>query len=143
MENKPVNFTVKNVAGTISSSSVASNTLTTVIMDISNTVDSRIDREKGIIVSTGSCNKILVFVAVSGSQTAGVYQSYPTWGYPVNEYVYYAISTSSNTVGSFSTLVLVSANNDTIITITPTDNITIPHDLSPTGINIMIQEEIL
>ena len=109
-------------------------------MNVSNTVDSRTDREKGIIVSTGSHNKISVFVAVSGSQTAGVYQSYPTWGYPVNEYVYYAISTDSNTEGSFSTLLLVSASNDTIITITPTDNITIPHDLSPTGINITITE---
>ena len=107
-------------------------------MNLSNTVDSRTDREKGIIVSTGSRSKISVFVAVSGSDTAGVYQSYPTWGYPVNEYVYFAISTGSSTVGSFSTLLLVSANNDTIITITPTVNITIPHDLSPTGIDVMI-----
>ena len=138
-ENEPVNFTVKNLAGTISSGSVTSHTSTTVILDLSNTVDSRTDREKGIIVSTGSCNKISVFVAGDGggSQTAGVYQSYPTWGYSVNEYVYYAISTGSNS-DSFSTLLLVSANNDTIITITPTDNITIPHDLSPTGINIAI-----
>ena len=109
-------------------------------MNVSNTVDSRTDREKGIIVSTGLCSKISVFVAGDGSdrRTAGVYQSYPTWGYPVNKYVYYAISTGSNIVDSFSTLLLVSANNDTIITITPTDNITIPHDLSPTGINTTI-----
>ena len=60
--------------------------------------------------------KISVFVADSSNYTADVYQSYPTWGYPVNEYVYYAISTGSNTVGSFSTLLIVSANNDTIIT---------------------------
>ena len=107
---------------------------------MSNTVDHRTDREKGIIVSTGSCSKISVFVVGNGggSQTAGVYQSYPTWGYPVNEYVYYAISTGSNIVDSFSTLLLVSANNDTIITITPTVNITIPYDLSPTGTNITI-----
>ena len=33
---------------------------------------------------------------------------------------------------------LLSANNDTIIIITSTVNITIPHDLTPTGIDIMI-----
>ena len=143
MENEPVTFTVKNITGTISSGSVTSNMPATVTLDLSNTVDSRTDREKGIIVSTGSRNKISVFVAGDGydgggGKTGGVYQSYPMWRYPVNEYIYYAISTGSNTVGSFSTLLLVSANNDTIITITPTVNITIPHDLSPAGIDMTI-----
>ena len=143
VENEPVTFTIKNLAGTISSGSVTSNIPKTVTLDLSNTVDSRTDREKGIIVSTGSRSKISVFVAgdgydVGGGKTAGVYQSYPMWRYPVNEYIYYAISTGSNTVGSFSALLLVSANNDTNITITPTVNIIIPHDLSPTGIDMTI-----
>ena len=138
VENEPVNFTVKNLAGTISSGSVIFNTPTTVTLDLNNTVNGRTDRDKGVIVSTGSYNKISVFVAGSSNDTAGVYQSYPTWGYPVNEYVYYAISNGSNTAGSFSTLLIVSANNATIITITPTANITIPTDLSPTGIDEMI-----
>ena len=143
VENEPVTFTIKNLAGTISSGSVTSNIPKTVNLDLSNFVDSRTDREKGIIVSTGSRSKISVFVAGDGydgggGRTAGVYQSYPMWRYPVNEYIYYAISTGSNTVGSFSTLLLVSANNDTIITITPTVNIIVPHDLSPTGIDTTI-----
>ena len=52
--------------------------------------------------------------------------------------VYYAISTGSNTIGCFVILLIISASNDTIITITPTVNIIIPTDLTPTDIGIMI-----
>ena len=86
--------------------------------------------------------KAFVITTGSGNDTADVYQSYPTWGDPVNEYCYYAISIGSNTDGSFSTLLIIPPNNDTIITITPTVNITIPHDLIPTGIDIMIKSGI-
>ena len=41
-----------------------------------------------------------------------IQQSYPTWGYPVNEYVYYVISTGSNIAGFFSTFLIVPYNND-------------------------------
>ena len=87
--------------------------------------------------------KAFVITTDSGNETADVYQSYPTWGDPVNEYAYYAISIGSNTAGSFSTLLISPPNKDTIITVTPTANITIPNDLTPTGIDIMIKSRIL
>ena len=65
--------------------------------------------------------------------SAGAYLNYPAWGYPVNSYVYYAVSVGTQEPNSFSSLLIVSANSNTYITITPSVTVTIPSDLSPTG----------
>ena len=87
--------------------------------------------------------KAFVITTGSGNDTVDVYQNYPTWGDPVNEYCHYAISIGSNTAGSFSTVLILPPNNDIIITVTPTANITILNDLIPTGIDKMIKSGIL
>ena len=51
----------------------------------------------------------------------------------MNRYVYYAVSIGTIYPTSFSSLLIVSANNNTNITITPSVTVTIPSDLSPTG----------
>ena len=63
----------------------------------------------------------------------GAYLNYPVWYYPVNSYVYYAVSTGTKSRKMFSTLLIVSANNNTYIRITPSVTVTIPSDLSPIG----------
>ena len=70
---------------------------------------------------------------VEFQRSIGAYLTYPAWGNPVNSYVYYAVSTSTMRSDSFSSLLIVSANDNTNITITPSVTVTIPSDLSPTG----------
>ena len=69
--------------------------------------------------------------------SAGIYQSFPTWGYPVNGYVYYAVTL--NDTNTLKYLLIVSNNNNTVITITPSVDIVIPQDLSPTGTDIVVK----
>ena len=96
------------------------------------------DRNKGLIISTESFKKISVYVVISHVDgfSAGIYQSFPTWGYPVNGYMYYAVTL--NDTNTLKYLLIVSNNDNTVITITPTVDIVIPQDLSPTGTDIIV-----
>ena len=136
-ETDPVNFTVSSLSQTIATGSVTAGTPTTITGStlLSYTVSSESDRRKGILVTTGSEKKISVNVAMRHQTdfSAGAYLNYPTWHYPVNNSVYYAVSIGTQEPNSFSSLLIVSANNDTNITITPSVTVTIPSDLSPTG----------
>ena len=137
-EPDPVNFTVSSLDETLYTGTVSTGAPTNII-DNNDTllpymVSSESDRYKGILVTTGSQKKISVTVAIAefiGS--AGVYLNYPAWGYPVNNYVYYAVSIGTTYVFTFSSLLIVSANDNTNVTITSSVTVTLPSDLSPTG----------
>ena len=137
-EPNPVNFTVSSLDETLYTGTVTAGTPTNII-DNNNTllpymVNSESDRYKGILVTTGSQKKISVTVALVEFQgSIGAYLTYPAWGYSVNSYVYYAVSTSTKRSDTFSSLLIVSANDNTNITITPSVTVTVPSDLSPTG----------
>ena len=137
-EPDPVNFTVSSLDETLYTGTVTAG-IPTNIIDNNDTllpymVSSESDRYKGILVTTGSQKKISVTAALVKFQgSIGAYLTYPAWGYPMNSYVYYAVSTSTMRSDSFSSLLIVSANDKTNITITPSVTVTIPSDLSPTG----------
>ena len=97
------------------------------------------DRDKGLIISTESFKKISVYVVISHVDgfSAGIYQSLPTWGYPVNGYMYYAVTL--NDTNTLKYVLIVSNNDNTVITVTPTVDIVIPQDLSPTGTDIIVK----
>uniref|UniRef100_A0A1X7T062 Ig-like domain-containing protein n=1 Tax=Amphimedon queenslandica TaxID=400682 RepID=A0A1X7T062_AMPQE len=117
-ETETVNFTVSNLTQTIANGSVTA----------------------GLLVTTGTNKKISVTVAMShfGDYSAGMYVNYPALFYPVNSYVYYAVSIGTDESTSFSSLLIVSGNNNTNITITPTVTVTIPSSLTSSGNQISL-----
>ena len=133
-ETETVNFTVSSLTQTIADGSVTAGTSTTISDStlLSYHVNSELERHKGLLVTTGTDMKISVAVSVAIYNhyyeywSAGVYVNYPALVYPVNSYVYYAVSVGTDESTSFSSLLLVSGNNNTNITITPTVTITIP-----------------
>ena len=141
-ETETVNFTVRSLTQTISSSSVTAGTPRTISHSslLSYHVNSESERYKGLLVTTGTDKKISVAVAMShfGDYSAGVYVNYPALVYPVNSYVYYAVSIGTSESTSFSSLLIVSGNNDTNITITPTVTVTIPGNLTSSGNQISL-----
>ena len=137
-ELDPVNFTVSSLNETLYIGTVTAGTPTNIINNsgtlFNYMVSSESDRYKGILVTTGSQRKISVTVAFAEFHgSIGAYFTYPAWGYPVNSFEYYAVSTSATSTNTFSSLLIVSANNNTNITITPSETVTIPSDLSLTG----------
>lgn len=136
-EMNTVNFTIHSISGsTIVSGSVAPGSLTTITNLLSYTVSSGTERNKGLLLTTNSNRRVSVAIGMSITGfSAGAYQSRPVWGYPVDRYVYYAVSVSRDgqQEGAFGTLLLVGANEGTNITITPTVTLIIPSDISPSG----------
>lgn len=141
-ERDSVNFNVNSINGSLETSGrVTDGESVSITTLMSYMVGSSSERNKGLRVSTESGKKVSVNIGLNtDSFSAGAYQIRPVWGYPINSYVYYAVSVTSNgpdgsgqVEGAFSTLLIVGANKDTDITITPTVTITIPPDLSPTG----------
>ena len=135
-ETETVNFTVSSLTQTIANGSVTAGTPTTISDStlLSYHVNSESERYKGLLVTTGTDKKISVAVAILNSlhqsdnlfESVGIYVNYPALVYPVNSYVYYAVSVGTDESTSFSSLLLVSGNNKTDIRITPTVTITIP-----------------
>ncbi|XP_019860852.1 PREDICTED: uncharacterized protein LOC109589170, partial [Amphimedon queenslandica] len=133
LETETVNFTVSNLTQTITNGSVTAGTPTTIRGKIllSYAVNSESERYKGLLVTTGTDKKISVTVLILGqSRRVGVYANYPALVYPVDSYVYYAVSTGTDESISFSSLLIVSGNNNTNIRITPTVTVTIPSSVA-------------
>ncbi|XP_019862777.1 PREDICTED: uncharacterized protein LOC109591471 [Amphimedon queenslandica] len=132
-ETEAVNFTVSNLTQTIANGSVTAGTSTTIWDSIllSYAVNSELERYKGLLVTTGTDKKISVTVAITDPfHSAAVYINYPVLFYPVNSYVYYAVSIGTDESTSFSSLLIVSSNNNTNIRITPTVTVTIPSSVA-------------
>uniref|UniRef100_A0A1X7SK47 EGF-like domain-containing protein n=2 Tax=Amphimedon queenslandica TaxID=400682 RepID=A0A1X7SK47_AMPQE len=139
-ETETVNFTVSNLTQTIANGSVTAGIPTT-INDIIlfYAVNSELERYKGLLVTSGTDKKISVTVSVlSTFPSRGIYINYPVLVYPVHSYVYYAVSIGTDESSSFSSLLIVSGNNNTNIRITPTVTVTIPSSLTSSGNQISL-----
>ena len=88
------------------------------------------NRKKGIIVEE-SLGPISVLVVNYRSSSVGEYLSYKNIAYGgVNYYQYYALSTGSTIKDSSSEILLVAdSNDDTTVTIIPSQSITVPQDI--------------
>ena len=141
-ETETVNFTVSSINQTIANGSVTAGTPTTISDStlLSYHVNSESERYKGLLVTAEMGKKISVAVAMShfDDYSAGVYVSYPALVYPVNSYVYYAVSVGTDEATSYSSLLLVSGNNNTNIRITPTVAVMIPSSLTQSGIQTVL-----
>ena len=85
-------------------------------------------REKGIHVRATGVEPIFVLVTTISLLGFGDYLAYPCQNFEIDNYEYYAVSTTSTSSGFRSQVVLVACENDTEVTITPTETINLPRD---------------
>ena len=97
-------------------------------------VNSVNQRNKGIEVIAEEGKSIRVAVENYAQYTSDSYLVLPTLDFPVMNYTYYAVS-SGGPYGS-ATAIIVAAKDNTVVTITPTQTITIPSDLIPGGTTV-------
>ena len=85
-------------------------------------------REKGIHVQTTGVEPIFVFVTTTNIAGFGDYLAYPCQSFEIDNYEYYAVSTTSTLLGFRSQVVLVACEDDTEVIITPTETVNLPMD---------------
>ena len=138
-QSSSVHFTISNATGSIANDTVSADSPTTISIDTSFAVDGIGDRSKGILLTTGSTDKLSVVVAIiSGSVSSGTYHNLPPWGYSVNQYTYYAVSADTTNSNAFSAILIVGANSNTSILINATQDIVIPADLTSNGTQVTL-----
>ena len=111
------------------------NTGTKIALPYDTAVDSVTQRNKGIEVVAEEGKSIRVGVENYAQYTSDSYLVLPTLEFPVMNYTYYAISTAGPSF-IHSTAIIVAAKDNTVVTITPTQTITIPSDLIPGGTTV-------
>ena len=132
-------YIIESDEGEIASGTTTSNTSATFTLNATSQVTQSgyMDRAKGLRVRAIGSSSIYVFVIM---KHAGEYLEivdstflvYPNYQSPlVEEYVYYAIAPDPNfdTMNSYSNFLLVGSHDDTVVRLTPTQNIRLPEDI--------------
>ena len=133
-ESAPVPFTVSSSTGQIYSGIATNSGATSVTLSSSFAVLNNTVRDKGVwIHATEASNKLTVHGMNYASGTADGFVALPCYAYQKETYTYYAVSIRYDripyTYSWCSVVLLVGCENDTEITITPTQTIQIPSDL--------------
>ena len=85
-------------------------------------------RDRGIhIVSKHGVISVILVNYRTGS--TGKYIAFPYYKQPLSEYIYFAVSSNSIGSNTWSLILLVGNEDNTTITITPTEDITVPQDI--------------
>ena len=106
----------------------------TISLDTDLVVTDNTQRYKGIHIYTNDSDiNVLVINDLSEFGSIGDYIAIPYKAYSTEEYIYYAVSSSSKFSFLQSLVLLVGTEDNTSITITPTVSITIPQDPQNTG----------
>lgn len=140
-EASPVNFTVTTLTEFSFTGAVTSSSSVELILPSALTVSSATVRDGGIQVRTVDPNKT---IAVNGlnfePRTSDAFLALPAHDYLVDQYKYVAVSMEwlafprqSTTVHLDSTILIVSTEDNTEITITPTHDVSLPVDLRRSG----------
>ena len=85
-------------------------------------------RNKGMHVQATGLEPIFILVTNINILGFGDYLAYPCQNFETDDYEYYAISTTSTSLGFRSQVVLVACEDDTEVTITPTETVNLPRD---------------
>ena len=139
-ESTPVTVTVRTTGGSVllTTTTVMPNTGKKITLPFDTAVNSITQRNKGIEVTAEEGKSIRVAVENYAVATSDSYLILPTLDFPVMNYTYYAISTDGPVSWEqiHSTAIIVAARDNTVVTITPTQTITIPTDLIPGGTTV-------
>ena len=132
-------YIIESDEGEIASGTTTSNTSATFTLNATSQVTQSgyMDRAKGIRVRAISSSSIYVLVIMKHAGeyleiVDSIFLVYPNYQSPlVEEYVYYAIAPDPNfdTMNSYSNFLLVGSHDDTVVRLTPTQNIRLPEDI--------------
>ena len=135
--SSPVNYTVETYSGTIATGTVTNTTLAKLIISTNIVVlgSSYQYRNKGIHVSSN--NEISVLLINYRSASIGEYLAYPVHNLSIPQYQYYAVSTGTLAIWdqSLSEVLLVGTEDNTTVTVVPTQNITVPQNIQLSNSN--------
>ena len=134
-ESHAVGFSIRTKGGYQASGTVNSHSTHKISLHNDNRITSADERDKGIVLwSEDGASRLIVMGTYTDYVTAESFTVFPSLVLP--SYTYYAVSTvfiqpiMTNFQGF---LLLTGTENDTIITITPTQTVSIPEDLRVDG----------
>ena len=127
----PVSYTVQTYSETIATGTVTNTTLAKLMIPSNLVVldNSYQHRYKGIHVSASDEISVLLINFLSGS--VGDYLAYPVQNLTLSQYQYYAVSTGTSvfSINPQSEVLLVGIEDDTTVTVVPTQNVTVPQNI--------------
>ena len=134
-ESVPVSFNVSSSTGQIYSGIATSSVVSQVTFSSSLAVLDNSERDKGVWIH--ATDTITVNGINNASNTADGFVALPCYDFEKQNYIFYAVSThynrtsdNSSEVQLMSQVLLVGCENDTELTITPTQTVEIPSDLA-------------
>ena len=129
LSSSPVTYNVTYSSGTIAAGTVTNTTLAklSISTDLVVADSSYQNRNKGIHVSANS--EISVLLINYQSNSIGDYLAYPVQTLPLPQYQYYAVSTGTLVVSALSEVLLVGTEDNTAVTVVPTQNIAVPQNI--------------
>ena len=136
--SSPVNYTVETYNGTIATGTVTNTTLAKLIISTTLVVlgSSYQNRNKGIHVSSSNEISVLL-VNYRYSTSVGEYLAYPVQNLSIPQYQYYAVSTGTLAISeqSLSEVLLVGTEDNTTVTVVPTQSMTVPQNIQLSNSN--------
>ena len=133
-ETESVTMTIESITGIIVTETINSYQITEIFLPDTFVVSNISDRDMGLLVKAENGKHISVSVSSHHYYSSDSYLALPLIKYSrVDQYTYYALTPEVNSTDLKSRILLVGGYNGTNVTITPTQSIYIPQDLSPTG----------
>ena len=129
LSSSPVTYNVTYTSRIIATGTVTNTTLTklSISTDLVVVDSSYQNRNKGIHVSANS--EISVLLINYQEYTIGEYLAYPVQTSLPHQYQYYAVSTGTLVASALSEVLLVGTEDNTAVTVVPTQNITVPQNI--------------
>ena len=132
LSTSPVTYTVQTYSETIATGNVTNTTLAKLTIPSNLVVldSSYQHRYKGIHVSA-SCNEVSVLLINYRLGSVGDYLAYPVQNLNHSLYQYYAVSTGTSvfSINPQSEVLLVGTEDDTTVTVVPTQNVIVPRNI--------------
>ena len=129
----PVEYIVETTSGVQASGNVTKNSTAIVNLPVSLVTNDALysSRFKGIHVYTINGEDISVLVVNDQDNTLGDYLAYPYQVFSLSQYQYYAVSTGTLAISdnSLSEVLLVGTEDNTTVTVVPTQTVTVPVDI--------------
>ena len=131
-ESVPVPFTVSSSTGQIYSGNATNSEAVNITLPSSFAILNNTVRDKGVWVrATDASRKLTVHGMNYASYTVDGFVALPCYDYRIKNFTYFAVSTHFNRTSEelISEVLLIGCENDTELTIAPTQTIEIPSDL--------------
>ena len=142
-EAEPVNFTVHTAVESRSYTVQPGQTTTVNIQSPSSIIVTSSEQlDRSIRVHTEGNKTIAVYASNNVVSSAGAFAVLPLHRYQnITNYTYYAVSSDTDLAGQGSTILLINGNEPNIITVTPTQSVTIPGVVTGLATDVTVQAE--